>query len=857
MIKLLLMATEIIRKIIFLLLIIGLFIPAAAVGAHGEALEVYYAGPDGGVRQALLLDQEILLTADVSQAQVFVLNGTLPEADAEAIQTQVQGGAGLVLILSPQMTAQAVSGLLGETVNLEKKDDALSLNPAAASADSLLTSILWNSAPQVRERFALTGGELNPLVTGYEDGSLVLGEKTIGRGQVFVLASFLDGANPEFQQWAYFNYLVYHLVERAAGRTPLSFADYPASPVPHRQDQIILFALMGLVLATAGAAFWLVRRYSLAHPEALDAIVLDKEEFAAKEAHTAWEEIGFHRPLGGFFVMLFLGLLLFVPIIIYQNLILPVYILPSAQALGMWGRVTQFFGLIWTFFDMGTSVAFIKYLSEYRIHEPRKGVMFGQVFVWWQALSGAFQVALVVILAGTVLPRTAYAIYAWSVIVHTFIQIPGFYRVMRHALTGLQRADYAQVIDLGWALVFQMIAQPVLVTIMLVWGRSHPAFGVTMSGLIGLGLAGYAVEVMAFLLGLWLYRRLGYNTRVYFLAHFDWETVKKSFRFGFFEMAGSAAWALGQSLEILITQARLINYAEVWGNWVLAQNFVFGFNAIANLYEGVMPSISEAISHGKKILSQYYTAIGYKWGGMLSAMMGSMMLAVADRFILGASGPQFERAAVYVIPLLVWGAVQYPSWVGDMVQRGANKPWLIVAMVGLEQTIRITLALLLLKKMQINGLILAYFIGIVIKDIITYFVNQRLCYQQRFYFWQSIGAPLLAGLVHYGALRWVTGLIWQGEQLTSVLIFFIALAPSYPLFAFFYAFLGGWDDDTLGEVRRAVALASFMKPLAWLFWAASALGARLSPLHGRFPITIRAAALQEANALEAERVSLV
>jgi O-antigen/teichoic acid export membrane protein len=502
-------------------------------------------------------------------------------------------------------------------------------------------------------------------------------------------------------------------------------------------------------------------------------------------------------------------------------------------------------------------VAFIKYMSEYRIKEPRKGIMFGQVFVWYQALSGAFQVALVVILAGTVLPKTAYAIYAWSVIVHTFIQIPGFYRIMRHALTGLQRADYAQVIDLGWGLVFQMFAQPIFVSIMLIWGRTHPAFDTTISGLIGLGIAGYAVEVMAFIMGLWLYRRLGYNTRMYFLAHFDWETVWKSFRFGVFEMIGSGAWGLGQSLEILITQARLINYAEVWGNWVLAQNFVFGFNAISNLYEGMMPSISEAISHGKKVLAQYYSAIAYKWGGMLSAMLGSMMLAVADRFILSASGPQFARAALYSVPLLLWGAVQYGSWVSDMTQRGSNKPWLMVVMTVLEQTIRITLAILLLTKFQINGLILAYFVGIITKDTVGYFVNNRVCYQQRFYFWQSLGAPLLTGLVHYALLRWVTGLIWQQEQMTSVLIFFIALVPSYPIFAFLYAFFGGWDDDTLGEVHQAASLASFMKPLAWLFWAASNLGARLSPLHGRFPISIRSEALAEAKALQDERVSLV
>ena len=47
-----------------------------------------------------------------------------------------------------------------------------------------------------------------------------------------------------------------------------------------------------------------------------------------------------------------------------------------------------------------------------------------------------------------------------------------------------------------------------------------------------------------------------------------------------------------------------------------------------------------------------------------------------------------------------------------------------------------------------------------------------------------------------------------------------------------------------------------MRPLSWLFWAASALGARWSPLHGRFPIAIRLAALEEAESLRLEMVDL-
>lgn len=550
------------------------------------------------------------------------------------------------------------------------------------------------------------------------------------------------------------------------------------------------------------------------------------------------------------------GLVLFIPLIIYQNLVLPVYILPSAQALGIWGRVTQFFNLAWLFFDMGTSTAFIKYLSEYRVHDPCKGIQYGQLFVWWQALSGALQVALVVMLASTLAPRSAYALYAWSVIIHSMIQIPGFYQVMRHALTGLQRFDYAQILDLALALILPILVQPIVVTLAFAWGNAHPIFNGSMGGLLGMGVAAYLMEALTFLIGLWLYRRLGYNTRVLFLAHFDWDVIKNSFRFGVFEMLGSIAWAAGQAAEIWITQSRLINYAEIWGNWGLAQNFIFSFQVLSALFNNLMPSISESISHGRQKLSQYYEVMAYKYGGITSFFIGAVLLAVADRFILGASGPEFVRAAAYSIPLIIWGTIQYPSWVGDNVQLAVNRPYLKSALITGEQILRVSLAVIFLARFQIYGLILAYFIGLLAKDFAGYLINHKLCFPQRFYFWQSLAAPALAGGVHFLFLRWLTGLIWTQDQVSSVLIFFIGILLSFPIFMFLYGFFGGWDDATLMELKEAAGLSSFMKPLAWLFWASTALGARISPLHGRFPIDIRQGALIEAKSLTAERVKI-
>jgi len=842
------------RKIFLILLLLSLlFLSPVSVSAD-NTLNVYFAGTSGAISTALTLDKNIQLVSDVSAADVFVLNGAI--TDDAAILARIQEGAGLVLILGPDLSASQLNTFLGVNTSFIYIDAPLSLITSSTISDPILKDIIWTGSPQVRQRYSLSGSSFTPLVSGFEDGSLILGKMRRGEGLVYLFTAFLNGDNPQFQEWAYFNYLIYYLVESSAGRTPLPFAKYPASPVPHASDQVILYLLLAGLLLISGLAYWIVRRYSLRHPEALDVVVSDREKFTVREAHTDWEDIGFHRPLAGFFMAFFLGILIFVPLIIYQNLVLPVYILPSAQAIGIWGRVTQFFALIWNFFDMGTSIAFVKFFSQYRVHDPRRAVQYGQVFVWWQALSGAIQVAIMVALAGSLLPSTVYAIYAWSIIIHTFIQIPGFYQVMRNALTGLQRFDYAQILDLALAVLFPMITQPVLVTLMVAWGKSHPIFGASTGGLLGMGLAAYAAELSTFVLGMWLYRRLGYNARLYFLAHFDWSVIKDSFRFGVFEMLGSAAWGIGQSVEILISQAYLVNYAEVWGNWVLAQNFVYAFNVTSTLYNNLMPSISEAISHGRKLLSQYYSAMGYKWGGMISAMLGAILLAVADRFILGASGPEFIRAAQYNTPLLIWGIIQYPSWVGDNVQLGANKPWMKGALVGMEQVIRIILAFILLARLQINALIIAYIVALMTKNIIAYWANHKLCFPQRFYFWQSLGAPFLAGLVQYVILRWISGLIWRGDQVSSILMLTIAILPSYPLFAFFYGLFGGWDDATLEEVRRAAGLTTFMKPLAWLFWKSTALGAHISPLHNRFPITNRQAALDEAITLTHERVDL-
>ena len=173
-----------------------------------------------------------------------------------------------------------------------------------------------------------------------------------------------------------------------------------------------------------------------------------------------------------------------------------------------------------------------------------------------------------------------------------------------------------------------------------------------------------------------------------------------------------------------------------------------------------------------------------------------------------------------------------------------------------EQFIRVMLALALVERFQINGLIIAYFVGLFSKGVSAYFINHKYCYPQRFFFWQSIAAPIVAAVSHYMLLRWVTGLIWKSDEISSIVIFLIGVLPSLPVYMFLYGLAGGWDSDTLEELHQAVAMTGFAKPLVWVIWKSTDLGAKLSPIHARFPISIRLEAMLEARELTVEKVKL-
>ena len=246
-------------------LALSLAAPALAVPvlAAPERLRVYYAGPAGPVQDALSLSPYVAIVTDVAQAQVIVLNdATLSAQAATPIRDALSGGAGLLLILGPHSSDEMLTALLGVGVSSRQASDAVGL-VAERGADSVMESnVIWNSAPQVRERSTLTGvAGSTVLARTYETSEPLLLRTSVGGSVAYVLTAWLSPlangaqANSQLAEWPYFKYLIYHLAARAAGQTPVAFADYPLSPVPHQSERATLVLVVGLMIGTTVSVF--------------------------------------------------------------------------------------------------------------------------------------------------------------------------------------------------------------------------------------------------------------------------------------------------------------------------------------------------------------------------------------------------------------------------------------------------------------------------------------------------------------------------------------------------------------------------------------------------------------------------
>ena len=806
------------------------------------------------IEQRLLLDRRLEPTRWQDARLIWVVGTTPKPARWSRILRRVRGGAGLVLVPGATLPDLSPLGLSPGSVNSER----VSLTPSKdPKADLMITrEVVWASAPQAARRHGLRGSAAFTVLVEQERKEAdprrpVVLMGSMGSGQVaLVTLQLTHPSNRQLVLWPYFNYLLHVLSSRCSGTSPDPFASWPASPVPgHRTLWTLLTVLAVLWLLTAGL-FFRARRYSKAHPEILEEFFAGAPRGPQKK-RTAWHSVGFTRPLAGFLTLTGTMFLIFAPWYYLTNVIIPNEVQPFPQAKGMWNFAWEALQMAWFLFDAGTFVAFVKYFAEYRIKDPAEAVRSAQFFVWWQILTGLFQVTMAGIVAVVFLPHTSYGYSSNFVILVALAQYPGFFAVVTFFFQAYQRFDYNIALDLlaDWVLRFAL--QIPCVLLMREWGIAHPEYGEAFGAAVGIGIGYYLSALLTFLVGVVLYRRLGLRLLPLFLVHFDGRTAKRMLLYGVKVLGGQWFYRSAKTAERVVISVLLLNYTEWLGiESQIHYNLMFLFPVAYRFFETAMAALSESHGNQKPRLTQYYVTRFFQVGSLYTAIGLSILWALGPTFIRHAMDPQWGRAADYLVLAAIIGAFYAPAWISDMLQKGTGHPGMFAVVLAIEQVLRIGLFYLLIPRWQFYGFYLAMLITIVLKVVGAWIINHRKIIALRFFYWQMFVAPAAAGLFNFLLLRLLAGTLgWTGRTEVMVLFFGGALLSFFICF-FFNGLAGGFDRALADELQQASRMTGFLRPLTILFYWSARAGWSLSPLHDRFPVTIHDEAMEEARELD-------
>jgi O-antigen/teichoic acid export membrane protein len=820
---------------------------------------VYYVGRVDAIAEAIKLAEPYIVRVDQPElAQVLVFNDFLPQ-HAETLELYSgmaqRADIGLVIFCGPQFpqSIEELSPLLGvSTFGMAQSRDPQAVQ-TGDPVDALQRTITWSTAPTIQARTVISNPNLlRPLIVTSAREPVIQRVRGRERAQSFIVGGWLTHpSNSEWQSWPYFHYLIYRLILEAANAPRvLAFADYPLSPVPQGRIRWGVISGGGAAILLAGWTLYLARRRLFMHPELWDEIRIrsrGKSQRASSQQND-WEQVGFHRPLGGLLTLLLPYFLLLIPVVAYQGDVLPRELIPWAQTLRTWERLGLGLSALGMFLDLGTGIAAVYYFATLRIRHPQEAFRYFQYYIWWQLLSGAAQFGLAAFVAAFILPGTAQAHLAFFLIAHALVQFPGFFQCFRFFFRAVQRLDYEQYLALA-LLGATVLIQGWAVRTLRQWGATQPALGESMGGILGLGLGLYLAELAVFLIGLGLYKHLGYALRALLLPTFDRYITARMMSFGGRLAFGAAFVPLGALAQALLLPGLIPGYSALHNAWTLAVAFAAVHDVLQiGLYGGLLPAVVEAHVLGYQRLLRYYVSQSVHYGLWFSLFLFTTLHAVGDRVILGTMGAQAVEVVHWLLPILLWGAFQWLAWSASHILIALGRPatvsWLTIG----EQAARVGLMVALVPPYGMVGLAIAFAAALMLRGLISWWVVGRATGRTRVYVWRTFVAPIGAAAALHGLLRVGGEWAWMPTIPASVTLLLVGLIMGLGLYGFFTALLGGWDDGGIDELARATRLSGLGWPLARLLTASVRLGAQLSPLHGRFPATLRTFAEEEAHA---------
>ncbi len=861
--------------------ILGLFLPIIVTISESEQNTVnfsfiYLEGqPFPKIRQRLSLDRKIQLDAQMSLPLslsnydgVILVDYVPSSEEINQITLFSQTGGGIFIIVGERISANAtLLKALNITNNtIGQPNGKITLPHVLNQADPLGSKIEWNSVPKISNStiFSLNT-QINVIIEDSNQNALIF--ESLNNNILLMTIWPEEKYNAEFLQWPYYNYLLFLSEIKSIGESDFpTYSNWAYSPVPHTQDSIFLGLMVIIITLITIGGFVYSKKYSRENKisekdlEAMSKVIKTDQD---------WEDVGMHRQISGFLVQLFIGMLIILPNAIMTSLVFPLIILPSPQAAGFYDFTLRFFEALWLVFDLGTATVLVKYFAEHRVNKPQKAVRYIQIFIWYQMISGILQLFLVSFLGSLIFPRTFLAHMSWIFVTHAFFQWPAFFIVFILIFRAMNRIDIFQILNILLYGVFNITIQYFVIILFRLFLGPNIIFGDSLAGAIGYSVGNYVVRIATFLTGLWLFKRIGFSVRNLFRIDFNLDEIKESLVFGFKWAFGNMWVPLGWFLQVFLLAVFLPNYTEQQGFFSLAWGFA-GIVMLVGLFaESMLGGVSESFHASKKKLTQYYALSAWKWGAYFDFFFVAVLMAIGPKFILGGAGEEWAGAAIIIPWLLIFHALGFLSWIGDWMFAGSDRPGWAAGSWIIEQVIRALLLILLVPNHEffstifrspLVAVMFAYIPALICKNIYMWFgirKSEFFRFKWEDLIWQGVFAPIIGATITYGITSIMVTIIWQGEIITSVIILLLGTFPMIYIYSFIMGFLGGFDDNTLAEYKRATYMAKGVGILAKALYWVTEKGVNFSPIHGKFVISIYNEAAAEAKILTEEKKRLV
>ncbi|MHA1283504.1 MAG: hypothetical protein ACTSQP_13455 [Promethearchaeota archaeon] len=765
----------------------------------------------------------------------------------------------------------------------------------------LTKNIPWNTLPEVRNFTYLIDSDfykddadktaiiLKDYSTKESDDIFLFYKDLKNGGKYLIFTLWFDAPLNKDEitaNWPYMGYFFYSCFVWLKNEPIPTYREWPHSPVPRMNDIWIIALIFGGLAISSFLMYIYASKYSEKHPlEKIVALETEEEIEAKKKAEKkieklieedkdnqakekfkhvkefdiedekfsyeeieaelpdylkGWNAVGAHRQVGGFWTIFFIALILILPAAGFLLWFFPAVIFPTPSGQGFYKITVDLFEALWILMNLGTDIWLMRKFAAYRISEPDKAIKAAQCYVWFQVLTGAYQIILVGFLGAIGFPSTIYAHLTYVFIWYSLFQWLGFYMVFIYIINSLQRTDVAGVSVAAMAPLL-VIFQIVLVPLFIWYGKNNPAIGVALGGAMGAAFANFVTNLGMFFISWIIFRKTFKGTKgtSIFRVDFDGELFKDMIKFGAKYTPGNVLVPLVWTLQTFLLTIYLDNYSNWLGYWNIAYTVSMVAYIIAAFAASFIPSFSEALENNKYILLNYNINTSLKWTNNFNFWLSSAMFAVSVPLILAITPPEFKSVALLMPLLIVFQLLGPYSWLGDAVFGGTNHPAYATAAWVLEQSIRAILLIIIIPLLAINPkigifcVLFAYIPALITKNIFMWMIiKKKIIPDLKIYPFKTFIAPILAGVAFF----FITGFIlilaltFTGSELISAIIgaiFSLVLGPF--VYFFLSGLFGGWSKNGLEEFKRSTSIMTIAGKISKILYKACLAGAKLSP----------------------------